>query len=248
MPNDGDTVTIPDNPGGWTFTPDVARGFDAHVAASIPFYGNIQDLVAETTDWLAPRGAVIADLGAATGTTAARIVDRHPRREHRFHLYDGADAMLTTAASKINTGTTLHPGPLQTTPFDHPPAALTLALFTLQFVDPAERTAILRKAREASRDDGALILAEKLRLPDSRWAEIGTNSSHDHKARCGVTAPAIRQKERSLRGVLIPWTDTENRRALTRAGWQPPSVLFRWHQWAVYGAFADSLASTSPTP
>jgi tRNA (cmo5U34)-methyltransferase len=233
-------VPVPETPGTWAFTPEVAAGFDGHVTASVPFYREIQDLVAEVADWLAPAGSVVADLGAATGTTAALVQSRHPGRDHRFHLYDESRAMLDAAVAKLGRGAavTVRCGPVQAVPFDHPPASLTLCLFTLHFLPPADRVAVLRKAASASRGDGAVLLAEKLRLPDSRWAEIGMCASHDYKERGGVGAADIRAKERSLRGVLVPWADEENRQALAEAGWRRPEVLFRWHQWVLYGAFA----------
>ena len=83
--------------GGWQFTPEVAGVFPEHVRASVPFYDAIQDLIAETTDWLVPHGGLIADLGAATGITAHRILQRHPGRDIRFALYDEQQAMLDQA-------------------------------------------------------------------------------------------------------------------------------------------------------
>lgn len=87
--------------GGWQFTPEVAGVFPEHVRASVPFYDAIQDLIAETTDWLVPHGGLVADLGAATGITAARILTRHPEREIRFALYDESQPMLDQAAKLL---------------------------------------------------------------------------------------------------------------------------------------------------
>ncbi len=216
------------------------------MTASVPFYDAIQELVAEAADWLAPQGSVVADLGAATETTVALIRSRHPARAHRWHLYDSSEAMLGAATDKLGprADVALHPGPAEVVPLDHPPAALTLCLFTLHFLAPQDRVAVLGKAHRASRSDGAILLAEKLLLPDSPWSEIGASVSHDFKERAGISATDIRAKERSLRGVLCPWTDEQNRQALVAAGWRRPEVLFRWHQWVVYGAFAGGEADS----
>lgn len=229
-------------PGSWEFTPEVAAVFDSHVEASVPHYPEIQRLVAEAADWLAPAGATVVDLGAATGTTADLIAARHPERGYQFHLYDRSEAMLNQAKAKLagypNADVHLHCGALEAG-LEHGYATLTLALFTLQFLDPADRQALLQKARAASREQGALLAAEKLRLRDSRWQTIASAVSADWKAERGIGPDAIHAKERALRGVLVPQTDLENRRMLEGAGWHEVEVLFRWHSWAVYGAFAS---------
>jgi tRNA (cmo5U34)-methyltransferase len=230
-------------PGSWQFTPEVAGVFDEHVEASVPFYQPLQRLVAELADWLAPAGATIADLGCATGTTAQLLQQRHPERGYSFHLYDAAAAMLEEAAAKLAAAgagadrVKTHHGRLEDG-LDHGHASLTLALFTLQFLDPLDRQAVLQMARGCSREEGALVVAEKLRLPDSRWHEIAGAVSHDWKAAHGIADQAIRAKERALRGVLLPATDQANRRLIEAAGWAAVEVLFRWHSWTLYGALA----------
>jgi tRNA (cmo5U34)-methyltransferase len=227
--------------GGWAFTPEVAEAFPDHVRASVPFYDQIQRLVAELADWLAPDGALIADLGCATGTTAVAITRRHPGRDLSFDLYDASAAMLEIASASL-------PAVLADArtweqdlmaPLQHSGADLTLALFTLQFLPMPARAAVLAAARAASAESGALIIAEKIRPEDSRWAEIAHDVSWDWKAVHSVSDEAILAKARALRGVLVPSTFSALEAMITAGGWEPPEVLFRWHQWVVIGAFAS---------
>ncbi|MEV0149703.1 MULTISPECIES: methyltransferase domain-containing protein [unclassified Nonomuraea] len=229
--------------GAWQFTPDVVDVFDDHVRASVPHYDVIQDLVAETADWLVPAGGLVADLGASTGASARRILQRHPNRGIRFVLYDEQPAMLDQAMIELKqiggehdvilSATRVQEGPLV-----HEDADLTLCLFTLQFLPRRERVKALRLARQRSAESGALIVAEKIRAIDSRWAEIGTDVAHDYKAARGISDAAIRAKARALRGVLRPYPQQATADAMVAAGWHAPEVLFRWHSWAVIGAFA----------
>lgn len=64
------------------------------------------------------------------------------------------------------------------------------------------------------------------------------DASHDWKAAHGISDTAIRAKSRALRGVLIPQPQNSLITMIKTAGWKSPEVLFRWHQWAVIGAFA----------
>jgi tRNA (cmo5U34)-methyltransferase len=229
--------------GRWEFTPGVAAVFDDHVRASVPHYEIIQDMVAHLSDWLLPERALICDLGASTGYTAELLMRRHPTRELSAVLYDEAPAMLAKATERLGeqvaTGRVeMRPQRVQE-PMRHAGADLTLALFLLQFLPYADRVSVLRSAREAAAGTGALLIAEKLRPVDARWAEIANAVSHDWKADHGIDAAAIRAKERSLRGVLQPVTLTSLNRMITDAGWHAPEVLFRWHQWVLVGAYAS---------
>ncbi|MEH0410961.1 methyltransferase domain-containing protein [Streptomyces scabiei] len=247
-----DTAAAPTSPagdiaerfqtGGWQFTPEVAAVFPEHVRASVPFYDAIQDLVAEASDWLLPDGGLVADLGASTGITVHRIAGRHPDRRLRAVLYDNEATMLDRAAEGLaglsNTAVEYVHADLQNDPLKHSGADLSLALFTLQFLPLADRVTVLQRAREAASSTGALLVAEKVRPPDSRWAEIAADASHDWKAAHGITDTAIRAKARALRGVLQPYPEATLHQAVTDAGWCCAEVLFRWHSWVVLGAFA----------
>lgn len=228
--------------GGWKFTPEVAAVFPEHVRASVPFYDAIQDLVAEASDWLLPDGGLVVDLGAATGTTIHRIATRHPERTLRARLYDTEPAMLKRAAEHLadlpNLTAEYDASDIRTPTNPHKDADLTLALFTLQFLPVPDRITALRHARAGAAPTGALIIAEKVRPPDSRWAEIANDASHDWKATHGITDTAIRAKAKALRGVLQPYPQSTLTQAVTQAGWCCPEVLFRWHNWLLLGAFA----------
>lgn len=228
--------------GAWAFTPEVADVFPEHVRASVPYYDAVQDLIAETADWLLPTNGLIADLGAATGTTVQRIAQRHPQRHIRAILYDTEPAMLDSARRTLKDATLgsvdYDTTPIQNGPLKHTHADLTVSLFTLQFLPFPDRVTALRNARLAAADTGALIVAEKVRPIDSRWAEIACDASHDWKAAHGIDDTAIRAKARALRGVLTPYPQSTLTRAVTDAGWCKPETLFRWHNWLVIGAFA----------
>lgn len=227
--------------GGWEFTKDVAFVFPEHVRASVPHYDDIQALIAAVADWVLPNGGVFADLGASTGETAAAIIARHKGRHFVTHLYDESRPMLDRAKATLNPspcGPVFYHEQRIQEPYQHDAADLTTCLFTLQFLPLADRRRVLALAREHAASGGALIIAEKIRPMDPRWAEIANERSHDWKAEHGITDKAIRAKARSLRGVLIPHPEAALRQAITDAGWSTPEVLMCWHSWLVIGAFA----------
>jgi len=228
--------------GGWEFNADVVDHFPEHVRASVPFYEQIQGLVSEVSDWYLPTGGVFADLGASTGVTAGQILRRHCDRDMTAHLYDEQPLMLERAAKSLESvvgsrQVHYHCQAVQA-PLAHHGADMTVSLFTLQFLRLADRITALRLACNAAADTGVLVVAEKIRPSDARWAEVAVDCSHDYKAAHGISDAAIRAKARALRGVLVPHSEDMLRRIIIAAGWQAPEVLFRWHSWVVMGAFA----------
>ena len=212
--------------GGWQFTPEVAEVFPEHVRASVPFYDSIQDLIAEASDWLVPpaatsptsarrRGspAVVSPNATRTGVSRSTSTTISPRcsstPKTALRALPGGQRGLFHAA-RIQDGLT------------HTSADLTLILFTLQFLTAPDRVTALRHARERAAKTGALIVAEKIRPRDSRWAEIGNDVSHDWKAAHGIPDAAIRAKARALRGVLVPHTQDRSPRRLGRPGGSHP--------------------------
>lgn len=231
--------------GGWSFTAGVADVFGDHVRASVPHYDDIQRLVAEVADWTLPPGGVYADLGASTGETLAAIYTRHSGRGFSAYLYDEQPAMLDRAKATLNAPGRVvyyHPQRVQE-PLAHHAADLTTLLFVLQFMPLPDRVAVLTQAREHAAEGGALLVAEKIRPLDPRWAEIANDRSHDWKADHGISDAAIRAKARALRGVLVPHPETTLRDALHTAGWRHTETLFAWHSWLVVGAFANSFTT-----
>jgi tRNA (cmo5U34)-methyltransferase len=226
--------------GGWEFTPEVTEVFDEHVRASVPYYDDIQAMVAEFSDWLLPDGGMFVDLGASTCTTLETICARHPNRRVRAELYDEEPSMLDRAKEKtanLNVLANFHVQRLQK-PFKHVNADLTVALFTLQFLREQERVPVLAEARRCTTPGGAIILAEKIRPQSSLLAEIAMDASHDFKAAAGIPDQAIRSKARALRGVLMPQTFHQLTRQMYEAGWHEVDVVFRWHQWVIVIGFA----------
>ncbi len=231
--------------GAWEFTPEVVAQFDEHVGVHVPNYQLIQELVVHLSDWFAPSGSCVVDVGAATGTTIKMIVERHPKRDLNFVLYDVERSMLDAADAKLSLvdgNFSFSARDLSSEDAAHEEADLTICLFTLQFVSSHQRVALLRKMREAARDHtGTLILAEKLEMNTGLWQEIANEATWDHKASHGVPAEDIRLKAKALRGVLQPMTAWELEMNLDEAGWGSKLNVYRWYNWGVWLARNDSV-------
>lgn len=228
--------------GGWTFDESVAENFDRHVRKSIPHYLDIQTHVALFSDWfLSGRGSeTVYDLGCATGTTIARLIDHHQfDSPPTFVGIDESEAMLEQAREKVP-------------PYDHirfsnqdisespsfPDASLIISLFTLSFLSEGDRRRVIEAAYEGLQPGGALIFVEKTYPESGRFQAMFREQYFDFKRRSGHEADEVLGKASSLRGQLRPLTAAEYEAMLSDAGFADEEVeeFYRWNMWAGYVA------------
>ncbi len=210
--------------------------------AHLPHYRDAHDVIAHTASYVLPQHSTIADLGCSTGYAIANIAQALRHRTITAHGYDLDQSMLDAATERLatcpNTQFTPHHHDLTTTPLDHPPAHLTLLLWTLQFIPADTWTNILRAAHQAAHPDGILIVSAKTRLPDSRWQDIADGALIDWKAASGLDPETILTKAHALRGVMLQAPTDRITHHITSAGWTPPTILYQWHNWAILASHA----------
>ena len=86
--------------GDFKFGANVAKVFDDMVNRSVPFYGEIQRMIAELAGNHAAEGSYVYDLGCSTGTTLIgmnTMVDRNIR----FIGVDDSQEMLDKCKTKL---------------------------------------------------------------------------------------------------------------------------------------------------
>jgi tRNA (cmo5U34)-methyltransferase len=82
------------------FSANVANVFDDMVNRSVPFYGEIQRMMAELTADHAKEGAYVYDLGCSTGTTMIGM-DTMVKKDIKFVGIDDSPEMLDKCKSKL---------------------------------------------------------------------------------------------------------------------------------------------------
>lgn len=227
----------------WSFY-DFGDEFDNHVVQHLPGYADVQQLIAGVSRFTVYRNGHVADLGSSTGTTAHIIGKTLTERHITFHLYDEDQSMLDVAQRKLaDTNHVVRPYTmdLEVNELQHTNADLTLCLWVLQFLHPKNRVPLLRRAREASSDTGAILIASKMIHSDPRWADIADSALDEYKQTQGVDDSTRLAKTRALRGTMAAETPAQISANLLDAGWHSPTTLWSWHSWILIGAFATPL-------
>ena len=206
--------------------------FNRHVRRSIPGYDELHERCLEHAQSL-PQAGRLLDLGCSTGTLTHKLRQVQPTAE--IVGVDREPGMIEEAYRLDPSG---HYVCADLAQFDFGRWDGVFALYVLQFIPDAERWALLRKIREALRPGGSFLLAEKVREDDPLEEARARAEYHAFKRAQGFSQAEILAKERSLSGVLFPWTLEENLRALSSVGFQKIDPLFSslcFRAWIAWG-------------
>jgi tRNA (cmo5U34)-methyltransferase len=226
----------------FTFDQKVATVFDDMVSRSVPFYVELQRMLADLcVQFLPEQNGAVCDLGCSTGTTIDLILSHPgtPATTHGFGV-DNAAAMLDQARDKLSE----HIGAKRVTliqadldsDLKPPPVNVVLMNWTLQFVRPIHREGLLRRIHASIQPGGALLMAEKVLVEDSLLNRLYIELYYRYKSRQGYTAEEIQRKRESLENVLVPYRVEENVQLLQRCGFSTVDTCFRWFNWAAFVA------------
>jgi len=216
----------------FNFGAETADVFDDMLDRSVPFYGEIQRMIAEMAADFAVPGTNLYDLGCSTCTTFLAIQEKIPQGVY-FIGIDSSEEMLKKAHEKLaehgfsreyalnaldlNNGVTVVN------------ASVVIMNLTLQFVRPLNRVKVIRAIAHGLNEGGCLILLEKILSHNSTINRFFIKYYYDMKRRQGYTEMEISQKREALENVLIPYHVDENMELLISNGFKSCDIFFRWY-------------------
>jgi len=218
----------------FNFGTETTAVFDDMVDRSVPFYAEIQRMVAELSVDFATDNSTIYDLGCSTGTTMVCIDERlAPELNVRITGVDSSSAMLEKAREKLNRRPVHRGYDLLCEDLNRgveiSNASVVIMNLTLQFIRPLYRERLIRSISDGMRKQGALILVEKVMGEDSVFNRLFIQHYYEMKKRHGYTEMEIAQKREALENVLIPYRLKENEQLLREAGFEQIDVFFKWY-------------------
>ena len=225
----------PSAPVKFEFNEPVARVFDDMLERSVPFYKECQQMAVDLALHFAQKGTAVYDLGCSTGTLLRQLVKAIPKSQDiRFIGLDNSEAMLKKARGKLKghlKRCELVTADLESH-FGLANASVVIMNYTLQFIPPKRRAAMLKKIYKGLRPGGALILIEKVRGESDPLDELFVGRYHAYKRGQGYSQLEIARKRDALEKVLIPLKPGINRDLLKGAGFRQVDVFFKWFNFA----------------
>lgn len=210
----------------WSFDVPPAD-FDEHIEKSVPFYRESQNLIAQVSDFFVPDNALIYDIGTTTGTVAGKILARHPDKNIHITGIDIIPSMIDFAARKVtDQRATFECANALEYAFDK--AHLMVLYYTLQFIHPSVRLDLLKKVYECLHWGGGLLVFEKVRANDARFQDYMTQIYTEFKLQNDFSSEEIINKQRSLKGILEPFSAEGNLTLFKEAGFVDIIPIFKW--------------------
>jgi tRNA (cmo5U34)-methyltransferase len=213
----------------------VANVFDDMVNRSVPFYGEIQRMMAELAADYAFAGTDVYDLGCATGTTLIGM-NTSIAEDIRFIGIDDSPEMLSKCQSKLEEAGFKRPFELRVADLNQQVeisnASVAVLCLTLQFIRPIKREKLLKSVFDGLNSGGALILVEKVLAENSRFNRDFIEYYYNYKRRNHYSEMEISQKREALENILIPYTLSENIDLLRNTGFAHCEVFFKWYNFA----------------
>lgn len=231
MPEDKIFREKRDSIGDFKFNAEVANVFDDMLSRSVPFYHEIQRMIAEMTADFATAGSSVYDLGCSTGLTLMNL-DRVVDPSAKFVGVDYSPEMLEKCRANFAVGMKrefelLQQDLNQGIMIEN--ASVVIMCLTLQFVRPLYREQIIQTIFNQLNPMGCLILVEKVLGEDTLFNRLFIKYYYEMKKRNNYSTTEITQKREALENVLIPYKLTENVELLTKCGFRYIDTFFKWN-------------------
>ncbi len=212
----------------WSFD-GISDRFEAHIERSVPFYREGHDLICRYADFFLRESSVVHEIGVSTGALARKFLAWNAQRSGiRYVGIDPIPSMVEYATAAHSDEPRVRYLNEDIITWEPDLSTIFISYYTLQFIHPAHRQAVLDKLYQKLEWGGGLFIFEKVRAPDARFQDYSMQVYHQMKMEHGFTPDEIWNKSESLKGVLEPFSSQGNIGLLERAGFTDIQSIFKW--------------------
>lgn len=196
-----------DKIGDFTFDERVAEVFPDMIQRSVPGYSNIISAIGMLAERFAKPHSKVYDLGCSLGA-ATLSMRRHIQQEGcQILAIDNSSAMVERCKLHVNayrsdTPVTVLEADIREIEIED--ASVVVLNFTLQFLSPEDRLALLKKIYAGLRPGGILIVSEKYVFENETSNELLIDLHHDFKRANGYSELEVSQKRSAIENVMRP--------------------------------------------
>ena len=207
----------------WDFD-KVVKEFDNHISKSVPGYIECQNLVSDISVFFIKKNSTIYDIGCSTGTFTKLVYEKNIEKMVNSIAYDISDEMIKYAKYKKSKIKFIKKN---ITTVNFKKSDFISSMYTIQFLHPKDRQVLINKIYKSLNWGGAFVLFEKIRGKDARFQDLLNFLLFDYKKKNKINSRDILLKEKSLRGVMEPYTLKQNISYLKNAGFKDYMTIYQ---------------------
>jgi tRNA (cmo5U34)-methyltransferase len=234
-----------DDIAGFRFDANVANVFPDMIQRSVPGYQSIVAMTGTLAERYGQANSTCYDLGCSLG--ASTIAMRHGISAEGCDIIavDNSAEMTQRCESIIRADTATRDNSSDTRPLppvkvlcrdildmDITQASMVVMNFTLQFIAPDQREALIERIYQGLNPGGIFILSEKIAFADQHLNELMIDLHHSFKRANHYSELEIGQKRSALENVLVPETLEIHRQRLQKASFSSIDVWFQCFNFA----------------
>ena len=213
------------------FNAAVAHVFDDMIRRSVPMYEEIIRRQAQMARQQYRPNTRIYDLGCSNGNLAIALCERMPVGSFEMVAVDSSRPMLVEFEKRLaamGRSGDINAICRDIRDIEMARASVAVVNFTLQFIPPLDRDALLKRIYAALIPGGVLMFSEKTLHPDPRLSTLQVDFYYRFKRENGYSELEISQKRDALENVLVPETVDVHQDRLRRCGFSEFDLWFKW--------------------
>ncbi len=219
----------PDGP--FEFNEAVAAVFPDMLRRSIPGYAETIEAIGALARRVVQPDTRCYDLGASLGAATLAMRRSIDVPGCRIIAVDNSAAMVRRCREAVLTDGNAVPvdvleADIRSLPVEN--ASMVVMNYTLQFLPPDERPALVRRIRDGLCDGGVFVLSEKVVDTDPAIEAVLADLHLEYKRRNDYSAMEISRKRAALENVLLPDSVPAHLARLRNAGFSHAGVWLRW--------------------
>ncbi|MFC0308252.1 carboxy-S-adenosyl-L-methionine synthase CmoA [Gallibacterium trehalosifermentans] len=216
--------------GDFTFDERVAEVFPDMIQRSIPGYSNIITAIGMLAERFVQPATNVYDLGCSRGAATLSMRRNIQCDGVKIFGIDNSAPMVQRcqqhlAAYHSDVPVEILCADIRDVEITN--ASMVVLNFTLQFVPPVDREALLAKIYQGLTKGGILVLSEKYRFEDDVINELQIDLHHTFKRANGYSELEVSQKRTALENVMKTDSIASQKLLLEKIGFQHVAMWFQ---------------------
>ncbi|QIW16252.1 tRNA (uridine-5-oxyacetic acid methyl ester)(34) synthase TrmP [Pasteurellaceae bacterium RH1A] len=216
--------------GDFTFDETVAEVFPDMIQRSVPGYSNIITAIGMLAQRFVTAGSRVYDLGCSRGAGILSIRRNLAVNDVQIIGVDNSQPMVERCRNHISAYHSDIPVQIlceDIRNIEIKNASMVVLNFTLQFLPPDDRLALLTKIYQGLNPNGVLVLSEKFKFADESMNELLIDLHHTFKRANGYSELEVSQKRTALENVMRTDSIDTHKSRLKAAGFEQIELWFQ---------------------